>query len=134
MDTTWGNPTSNSPDDFGDVAEVVDYCFFTATTEELFQTHSPNVNFSLPECNCLDDSYFVQENCYFKDWYPEDIGALFTELDSHPVQMKFEDEAVYGQAQQFFIEEGHIGDYYTVDSYLFYMKNETMRVLTFLKK
>ena len=33
MDTTWGNPTSNSPDDFGDVAEVVDYCFFTATTE-----------------------------------------------------------------------------------------------------
>lgn len=134
MDTTWGNPTSNSPDDFGDVAEVVDYCFFTATTEELFQTHSPNVNFSLPECNCLDDSYFVQENCYFKDWYPEDIGALFTELDSHPVQMKFEDEAVYGQAQQFFIEEGHIGDYYTGDSSLFYMKNETMRVLTFLKK
>ena len=113
---------------------MVDYCFFTATTEELFQTHSPNVNFSLPECNCLDDSYFVQENCYFKDWYPEDIGALFTELDSHPVQMKFEDEAVYGQAQQFFIEEGHIGDYYTVDSSLFYMKNETMRVLTFLKK
>ena len=104
-----GNPTSNSPDDFGDVAEVVDYCFFTATTEELFQTHSPNVNFSLPECNCLDDSYFVQENCYFKDWYPEDIGALFTELDSHPVQMKFEDEAVYGQAQQFFMKKGISG-------------------------
>lgn len=39
-----------------------------------------------------------------------------------------------GQAQQFFIEEGHTGDYYTVDSSLFYMKNETMRVLTFLKK
>lgn len=132
MDVTWGNSAYHNEGSGRE--KYVNYSYFAMTSEELFLTHEPDGFLPMPECTRQTDSYFWQEGCYFTDWYPQEIGSVLGRLADGAVSVKFADEALYRQAQEYFIEEQRIRDYYTVEDSFFYMADDDLYVLTFLSE
>lgn len=132
MDTTWGNSSYLNQD--STQQKFVNYSYFAVTSEEMAYTHQASDLFDLPECDAVADSYYVQESRYFTDWQPEVVGEMCTHLDSGAVSMKFADASLYAQAEQYFIEEGHLHDFYTGELEVLYMEDADLFVLTFVGK
>lgn len=130
MDVTWGNSRYQNGENGG--RRYINYSYFAMTSEELSRTHEPDIFLPLPECTQQEDSYFVQEGHYFTDWYPQEIGYVLGNLKDGIVQIKFADEALYRQAQEYFIEQQKIRDYYTMGNSFYYMTDDELCVLTFL--
>lgn len=132
MDVTWGN--SACQNDGSGREKYVNYSYFAMTSQELGLTHEPDAFLPMPDCTSRQDSYFWQEGCYFADWYPQEIGSVLGRLGEGEVSVKFADEALYRQAQQYFIEEQHIRDYYGAGDSFYYMTDDERYVLTFFEK
>lgn len=130
MDVTWGN--SGYQNGGSGRRRYINYSYFAMTSEEMLYTHEPDDFLQLPECTQKEDSYFVQEGCYFADWYPQEIGYVLGGLKDGIVQIKFADEALYLKAQEYFIEQQNIRDYYTLEDSFYYMTDAELCVLTFL--
>lgn len=130
MDVTWGNSAYQNSG--SESCKYVNYSYFAMTSEELLLTHEPDAFLQLPECTQREDSYFVQEGYYFTDWYPQEIGYVLSGLKDGIVQIKFADAALYRQAQEYFIEQQNIRDYYEMENSFYYMTDDELCVLTFL--
>lgn len=57
MDVTWGDSYYSDEDEGGGA----NYDYFAATTKRMDETHTPDDTFPLPECDAIEDSYYVQE-------------------------------------------------------------------------
>lgn len=130
MDVTWGNSAYQNGESGRE--KYVNYSYFAMTGEDLLLSHEPDGFLPMPECTQQKDSYFVQEGCYFTDWYPEEIGSVLSRLEYGMVSLKFADEALYRQACGYFIEEQHVRDYFGVGDSFYYMTDDDLLVLTFL--
>lgn len=130
MDVTWGN--SAYQNEGSGRQGYINYSYFAMTSEELLFTHEPDNFLLLPECTQREDSYFVQEGRYFTDWYPQEIGYVLSGLKDGIVQIKFADAALYRKAQEYFIEQQNIRDYYAVENSFYYVTDDELCVLTFM--
>lgn len=57
LDPTWGDPLFSGGEKEPD---YVSYNYFCVTSEELFQTHTPDDTFPLPQCTATACNYFVR--------------------------------------------------------------------------
>jgi len=132
VDTTWGNSTYTG--DGVPAMRFVNYNYFGVTTEELLRTHAPDDTFVLPNCAASGNNYYVREGKFFSDWNPDAVGALCRESYERretAVSVKFASGELYRRARQYLIEEGHITDYCSGITSLYYVEDEVQNVLTF---
>lgn len=127
MDTTWGSSSYR-----GEEATYINYAYFALTSEEMAQTHKAEETFLLPVCDSRKDNYFVHENLYFSEWNPDELGSLFAGIGEQAVAVRFSDDALYRQAYQYFMEDGHIWDYYSGEDRLYYLLDDELQVLTIM--
>lgn len=128
MDTTWGSGSYSAEQGGGD--DYVDFSYFAVTSQELLQTHKPNNDYPLPVCNSTADNYYVRENLYYTEWDTAAIGEGIKSQTDGTVSLKFSSAELYNQALKYYIEDGHLWDYYSSDSSVYYIENSQMRVLT----
>ena len=57
IDPTWGDPLFS---DGGKDPDYVSYNYFCVTSQDLFQTHTPDDTFPLPECTATARNYFAR--------------------------------------------------------------------------
>lgn len=57
MDVTWGDSSSSDVEE----GSGANYDYFAATTKRMNETHTPDGEIPLPECDATQDSYYVQE-------------------------------------------------------------------------
>ena len=57
LDPTWGDPLFS---DGGNDPDYVSYNYFCVTSQDLFQTHTPDDTFPLPECTATACNYFAR--------------------------------------------------------------------------
>lgn len=119
IDTTWGNSQyiylrSGSDTEDEPKKKYVDYDYFAATSETIFQTHKADTRIALPDCNATKDNYYIHEGQYFSTWDPTAIGHAIAKAYNNKasqVQIKFATTDLYEQAQQYFIEDAHLTTY-----------------------
>ena len=132
MDTTWGN--SRYLDSSEEMEKYVNYNYLAVTSEEISRTHRFENSFLLPECNSVQNSYFIRENRYFEQWDPQAVGALLTDTWSSgggSMAVKFANGALFRQALEYFIMEQHIAEYCENISSVYYLEDAQLYVLTF---
>ncbi len=131
IDTTWGN--SAYVESAADDHRFINYGYFCITSGEIGVSHNADDNIRLPETSAVQNNYYVREGKYFSEWDPEAVGSVLKaayEEGCAAVSVKFAREELYRQAKQYFMEEGHIGDYCAGLRNLYYMEDVQQRILT----
>lgn len=131
MDTTWGN--SRYLDEGSQIEKYVNYSYLAVTTEEITRTHVIDNSFDLPECDHMENNYFVREGRYFTQWEPDAVGSLFAEnlqKGNSGMAVKFSSPELYRQALDYFIMDQHISDYCEDVSSIYYLEDPKQYVLT----
>lgn len=131
MDTTWGNSTYLDTE--SQKAKFVNYNFMCMTDEEISHTHQSQMSFPLPECNSMENNYYVREGRYFENWDPEAIGAVFGgawEKGEPSIAVKCGDDEIYNMVKEYFIKQQKISDYCSGIEYVYYMESPELHVFT----
>ena len=134
MDVTWGN--SHYRDKNNEAIKRIGYEYLNVTGEELFKTHTVDEPFALPECVSNADNYYIREELYFTDWYPELIGnTIQADLmsDKKEATLKFASADLMNRAKEYYLDEQHIYDYLSGVDHLSYYMSEEMNTLTILR-
>ncbi len=134
MDVTWGN--SRYRDQNNDAVKRVGYEYLNVTTEELCRTHTISDTFAVPVCESNADNYYIREEIYFTDWYPELIGSVLKEGllgDAGEATVKFASEDLMNRATSYFLDQYKIYDYLSGVDHLSYYMSEDMYTLTLLR-
>ena len=134
MDVTWGN--SHYRDKNNEAIKRIGYDYLNVTGEELFKTHTVDEPFALPECVSNGDNYYIREELYFTDWYPELIGnTIQADLmsDKKEATLKFASADLMNRAKEYYLDEQHIYDYLSGVDHLSYYMSEEMNTLTILR-
>lgn len=138
VDTTWGNSQyiyrSSSQDSQTGAAEgkYIDYDYMGATTESMERTHQSDVEFPLPECTSIENTYYVHEGCYVSTWDPELIAEMIIagrDSEEKTAQIKFSDEELFEQAIEYYIEREHLSEFCKDGQKVHYMENSDNNVL-----
>lgn len=131
MDATWGNTGYQNQE--GGQTSFIDYNYMAMTTAEMQMGHAPDPEMVLPECKAVMNNYYIKEGYYFEDWDPEKIGALLSEAwaQRRVITLRFSDESLQKQAFQYFIEEGHIGDYCSGITEVNYIEDSMWKEISF---
>lgn len=136
MDTTWGDAyyaTDNETDQQGKVPEI-SYDYLNITTNEILRTHSISSNIPVPECNSLQDNYYVHQGAYCTEVDAGQIESLFLyayKNNSSYVTMKSADETVYQDLEQFLLNEQNIFNYLQNSTSISYTKNDNTLTFSF---
>ncbi len=134
MDVTWGN--SRYRDGNNEAVKRVGYEYLNVTGEELFKTHTPEEPFALPDCVSNMDNYYIRQELYFTDWYPELIGnTIQADLmsEKNEATLKFSSAELMNRAKEYYLDQQHIYDYLTGVDHLSYYMSEDMNTLTILR-
>ncbi len=131
MDTTWGNSAYLNTE--SQESQFVNYNFLCMTDEELKINHQLNMPFELPECNSIENNYYVREGRYFETFDPEAMGQIFQEAwenKSQYIDVKCSNAEIYEQVKEYFIVQQKIADYCNGMEYIYYMEEPQFRVFT----
>lgn len=131
IDTTWGN--SDYGEDTAEGRRYVNYGYFCVTSEEIAASHNADHFIRLPESAAVQNNYYVREGKYFSEWDADAVGNVLKasyDAGDAAVSVKFSQEELYRQAKQYFMDEGHIGDYCAGLRDLCYMEDVQQRILT----
>ena len=131
MDVTWGN--SRYLDHNQNEAKRVNYVYLNTDSKTLMRNHTANDYFPLPECDSIQDSYFVQEGLYFTGFDGNAIGNAIASRYGQGetmVSIRFDKEEDYLSAVSFFIDDSHIRDYVGQESISYITQDEDC-ILTF---
>ena len=131
MDVTWGN--SRYLDHNQNEAKRVNYVYLNTDSKTLMRNHTANDYFPLPECDSMQDSYFVQEGLYFTGFDGNAIGNAIASRYGQGetmVSIRFDKEEDYLSAVSFFIDDSHIRDYVGQESISYITQDEDC-ILTF---
>ena len=144
IDTTWGNTQFIYRNETGEELseddilrlEYLNYDYFGVTTETLLQTHEPDSAITLPTCTATADNYYVHEGLYVDTWDADTIGGIIQdryERGEEIVRIRFSDMGLYSQAEQYFLNDGHLFDYCDELQSMRYLKDSdsTVMVLVF---
>jgi hypothetical protein len=80
LDPTWGDASYSYNGDTAAMYEYapdINYDYFLVTTDELTRTHSIEHVVELPECDSINDNYFVREGLYFTQYDEEKLEKVF---------------------------------------------------------
>ncbi|MCH5262003.1 MAG: hypothetical protein J1F42_03755 [Lachnospiraceae bacterium] len=83
VDTTWGDASyqavGGSTGYPNEKIPTINYDYLCVSTEQMNLTHELANVVELPECNSMDDNYYVREGFYFTQWDEEQIERIFRE-------------------------------------------------------
>ena len=139
VDTTWGDASYQAigsaagyPDE---QIPVINYDYLCVPTEQMNLTHTPDNVVELPECDSMDDNYYVREGLYFTEWNREQIERIFKkayEQGSAYVTLKCESYDVYEQMWESLIEDQEIFRYLdSPDGLVSYAEDEKQFSMSF---
>jgi hypothetical protein len=130
VDTTWGNSAFSSGTD--DTSSFVDYAYLCMTQDEIGLTHTPDVDFALPECTATKDNYYIRKGLYFDTFDKEKMGKKFTKgyEKGRDVSVKLSDEELYEQTVQYFIRDKNIRTYCPGIDSVYYIEEKELNILT----
>lgn len=116
VDTTWGDASYTSD---GQVLEKeaaleINYDYLCITSQQLFQTHTPEHEIALPVCDATEDNYYIREGCYFYGYDEEQLRQEFAEADldaRRSVTIKCDSQAVYREMYTELVENQRVFEY-----------------------
>ncbi len=116
LDTTWGDASYTMNGEILKEAEVpqINYDYLCISTERLEKTHEIKDVVELPECDSLEDNYYVREGKYFYGYDEEQLQREFTEAfedGDTSVTIKCDSGEVYDTFYKELIEEQLIFSY-----------------------
>ena len=111
VDTTWGDANYRTESGETGVIPAISYDYLCVPGYELLKTHTPNSPVELPDCNAIEDNYFVREGAFFS--YVDEAGlqALFDsayEQGMEFVTVKAADYYVYLSLKNYLLEEQNV--------------------------
>lgn len=101
LDTTWGDPVFLNEEEAVD-KDLFCYDYMCCNDEELFRTHIPDLEVTLPECKKMDCNYYVVNDMYYENFDSESILDKMNETISrkgNPSLFKFSDSETYQKAK-----------------------------------
>ena len=111
VDCTWGEPYFEGEED--DYPETVIYDYLCITTEELSRTHTPEEQYTYPDCTDQAYDYYLLNNYYF-NIYDENaiVQAGWDTINAGKEQtsMKFSNKESFHQALNLLDEGGKLED------------------------
>ncbi len=140
IDTTWGNTQFMYRNESGEELseedilrlEYLNYDYFGVTTQDLLVTHEPDSAISLPACTATADNYYVHEGLYVDSWDADAIGTILRsgyESGEGIVRIRFSDADLCRQAEQYFLNDGHLFDYCGEQQSVQYLRDENSSVM-----
>jgi hypothetical protein len=137
LDPTWGDASYSYNGDTASMLEYapnVNYDYFLVTTKELTRTHSIEQAVELPECEAIDDNYFVREGLYFTEYDEDKLENIFDRYVSRQsgyVTIKCADD-VFDDVLSELIGSYKIFDFVeNKDSKVAYSSNKDIKTITF---
>ena len=81
VDTTWGDASYQAVGGGypGEKIPTINYDYLCVTTEQMNLTHELDNVVDMPDCNSMEDNYYVREGLYFMTWDQEQIERIFRE-------------------------------------------------------
>lgn len=137
VDTTWGDASYQAigggyP---GEKIPTINYDYLCVSTEQINLTHELDNVVELPECNSMEDNYYVREGLYFTQWDQEQIERIFREeykKGSAYVTLKCGNYSVYRQMHDALIKNQEIFKYLDCpDGVVSYSDDEKQYSLSF---
>ena len=108
VDATWGEPniTEKKIKD----KETVNYAYMGVRTEELFQSHQPDGNISLPECVAIADNYYVREGRYLTEFNEDKINNILIQdyNSKKKITLKCANSDIYDKLYRYLIQEANV--------------------------
>ena len=112
LDTTWGDASYKG--NASNEAPEVNYDYLCTNSRWMRKTHRLKSKYNIPECDSLDDYYYVKEGTYFT-WFDEDklknLIVDYTNRGESRINIKCEGAAVYHEMISTLFEHGKIADY-----------------------
>lgn len=104
VDTTWGDASYQAVGGAagypGEKIPTINYDYLCVSTGQIKLTHTLDNVVELPECDSMEDNYYVREGFYFTEWNREQIEDIFKkeyEKGSAYVTLKCDSYDVYRQ-------------------------------------
>lgn len=116
LDTTWGDASYSMNGEMLTEAEApeINYDYLCISTQQLERTHEIKEVVALPECDSLDDNYYVREGKYFytydEEQFRRELAETFEEGESS-ITIKCDSEEVYDTFYEELIENQMIFSY-----------------------
>ena len=116
LDTTWGDASYSMNGEMLTEAEApeINYDYLCISTQQLERTHEIKEVVVLPECDSLDDNYYVREGKYFytydEEQFRRELAETFEEGESS-ITIKCDSEEVYDTFYEELIENQMIFSY-----------------------
>ena len=81
VDTTWGDASYQAVGGGypGEKIPTINYDYLCVSTEQMNLTHELDNVVDMPDCNSMEDNYYVREGLYFTTWDQEQIERIFQE-------------------------------------------------------
>ena len=109
VDVTWGDPifqeseeeAENVMDD--EIRDNISYDYMLCDDDELFRTHTPDLEVELPDCTKMDLNYYVVNGMYYTEYDGQTALKAMNQVISAretKVVLKYSDESVYKTAKE----------------------------------
>ncbi len=139
VDTTWGDASYQAVGGAsrysGEKIPTINYDYLCVSTAQMNLTHTLDNVVELPECNSMEDNYYVREGLYFTEWNKEQIERIFKEeyeKGSAYVTLKCANYEVYRQMHDALIMNQEIFRYLDCpDGVVSYSDDERQYSLSF---
>ena len=137
VDATWGDASylfGTQEQTVKTDTSVINYDYLCVTTEQLLQTHIPDMPVELPECVSATDNYYVREGLYFTGYDGNKLADVFAKAiasGQETVTFKCSDSAVYDEMYRILLDEQKIFEYIESEGTIAYTDNRDQGILTF---
>ena len=136
VDATWGDASYVFMEEDGSNMSVsgTNYDYLLVNGKDLFITHYPDMEYSLPECESLNDNYFVREGLYSTEYNTDQLKNVFNNTinsGASYVKIKAADDNVYSNLRQELLDNQHLFDFLSGTKQVRYSENAYTRTLTF---
>ena len=137
VDTTWGDASYQAVGGGypGEKIPTINYDYLCVSTEQMNLTHELDNVVDMPDCNSMEDNYYVREGLYFTTWDQEQIERIFREeyeKGSAYVTLKCDSYDVYSRMYSALITNQEIFKYLDCpDGVVSYSDDERQYSLSF---
>lgn len=133
VDVIWSDPdTAGEASGFDHPWMIYDYMFVTKSDMDL--TRATADIFPLPECDSMDDNWFVRNGSFFDSFDESACGSVLTRdasLGRHESSLRFSSSEAYQKAVSVLIDNGKAMKYLGSRKML-YTKNDVMKSIIIL--